>query len=209
MNPDDPILNPTPHRPPSSMRQHPMHEQSQSELLGSVTAITQSMADMDVEPRRNTREEVRIVREEDPMERRTTREEDRERRRARKAEVISGVISQEEDMRRLFEECEMSRDNCVILREALVFATPEGVLSDPVIQVCTLSFSPSYFGLLIGSGVFIGIPTKMHKISRNNRSPNRLGNRPSRSRAGRASLARRSWRIRTNDSGRTAPRCVV
>lgn len=162
MNPDDPILNPTPHRPPSSMRQHPIHGQSQSELVGEVTVagITQGVVGIEVDPwerdRRNTREEVRrlhedariphedartpreesrTIRDDEPRERRMTREEDRERRRTRKAQAISGVISKEEDMRRLFEECQMSKDNCMILREALAFATPEGVTLDPVIQV--------------------------------------------------------------------------
>ncbi|QRW10666.1 TOM1-like protein 2 [Ceratobasidium sp. AG-Ba] len=119
---DDPILNPTPYRPPSSMRHHSMNEHSQIDLNGSVTAISQGMAEVVVDPAR---------------ERNNTKEEDRERRREksrRKNDMMAGVISLEEDMRRLFEECEISRDNCKILAEALVYATPEILPSDPLIQ---------------------------------------------------------------------------
>jgi hypothetical protein len=105
------------------MRHHPTNEQSQVDLNSSVTAVTQTMADMEVDPARD---------------RRTTKEEERERRRERsqrKNEALSGVISVEEDMRRLFEECEISRDNCRILADSLVYATPEGIVENLLVQV--------------------------------------------------------------------------
>jgi hypothetical protein len=122
INPDDPILNPTPHRPPSSLRQYPPTEPVQPDLATGVATITQGIANVVVEP---------------VMERRDTRGEDRERRRerSRKAETTYGVISPEEDMRRLFEECEIARDNCRILGDSLVYATPDSVTVDPLIQV--------------------------------------------------------------------------
>jgi hypothetical protein len=112
------------------MRHHPINEQSQVDLNSSVTAVTQTMADMEVDQTR---------------ERRVTKEEERERRREksqRKTEAISGIISLEEDMRRLFEECEISRDNCRILADSLVYATPEGIVEDPLIQVRSSPYPP-------------------------------------------------------------------
>lgn len=115
INPDDPILNPTPHRPPSSLRLHPA-EPAQPEIPSSVAAITHAISNIEVEPK----------------ERRDTQDT---RERPRKTESTYGVISPEEDMRRLFEECEIARDNCRILADSLVYATPESATVDPLIKV--------------------------------------------------------------------------
>lgn len=48
-----------------------------------------------------------------------------------------GIISPEEDRRRLFEECELARGNAQLLSNALVYASPEEVVNgNPVIKVC-------------------------------------------------------------------------
>ncbi|KAG8681829.1 hypothetical protein FRC08_015372 [Ceratobasidium sp. 394] len=110
------------------MRHHPINEQSQVDLNSTITAVTETLADLDVDPAKEKERE---------RERRNTKEEDRERRREksrRKNEAVLGVIPPEEDMRRLFEECEISRDNCRILGESLVYATTETILEDPIIQ---------------------------------------------------------------------------
>ncbi|KAG9125410.1 hypothetical protein FRC07_007709 [Ceratobasidium sp. 392] len=122
LNPDDPILNPTPHRPPSSMRHHTLNGQSQIDLNSSVTAVTETMADVALEPTR---------------EKKNTKDDSRERKREkskRNNDAMLGIISQEEDTRRLFEECEISRDNCKILADSLVYATPESISGDTLIQ---------------------------------------------------------------------------
>jgi len=46
-----------------------------------------------------------------------------------------GLISLEEDMRRLFEECEVAVYNTRILNEALAYGTPESFRRNPVIKV--------------------------------------------------------------------------
>ena len=45
------------------------------------------------------------------------------------------LIPPEEDMRRLFEECEVALYSCRILNEALAYATPESFRKNPVIKV--------------------------------------------------------------------------
>jgi hypothetical protein len=52
-----------------------------------------------------------------------------------------GLIPFEEDMRRLFEECEVAVYNSRILNEALAFGTPESFRRNPVIKVCILRIS--------------------------------------------------------------------
>ncbi|KAH7345763.1 hypothetical protein B0J17DRAFT_49260 [Rhizoctonia solani] len=120
---DDPILNPTPHRPPSSLRNLPPNEPVQPDVMSNVAAVTQGLNRVELEPA-------------PVIQRRNTRDGDRERRRERVHNVEStyGVISPEEDMRRLFEECEIARDNCRILADSLVYATPESVTSNTVIK---------------------------------------------------------------------------
>ncbi|CAE6409330.1 unnamed protein product [Rhizoctonia solani] len=120
---DDPILNPTPHRPPSSLRNLPPNELVQPDVVPNIGTITNSLARVELEPT-------------PVMQRRNTRDGERERRRERVHNVEStyGVISPEEDMRRLFEECEIARDNCRILADSLVYATPESITSNTVIK---------------------------------------------------------------------------
>ncbi|EUC55427.1 Tom1l2 protein [Rhizoctonia solani AG-3 Rhs1AP] len=89
---DDPILNPTPHRPPVELEPAPV------------------------------------------IQRRNTRDGERRRERVQNVESTYAVISPEEDMRRLFEECEIARDNCRILADSLVYATPESITSNNVIK---------------------------------------------------------------------------
>lgn len=48
------------------------------------------------------------------------------------------VISATEDMRRLFEECEIGKGNAQLLNQALTFARPDE-LDGPVISVCNRS----------------------------------------------------------------------
>ncbi|KAG8908981.1 hypothetical protein FRB99_000084 [Tulasnella sp. 403] len=45
-----------------------------------------------------------------------------------------GIIPPEEDIRRLFEECEMAKGNAVLLSNALTFAKPEDVATSPLIR---------------------------------------------------------------------------
>ncbi|CEL60333.1 TOM1-like protein 2 OS=Xenopus laevis GN=tom1l2 PE=2 SV=1 [Rhizoctonia solani AG-1 IB] len=120
---DDPILNPTPHRPPSSLRQLTTNELVQPEVPPNVTIVTQGIAKVELEPT-------------PPGERRSARDDERERRRdrGRNAESTYGVISPEEDIRRLFEECEIARDNCRILADSLVYATPDSITANTVIK---------------------------------------------------------------------------
>ncbi|KAJ1302176.1 hypothetical protein OPQ81_001004 [Rhizoctonia solani] len=120
---DDPILNPTPHRPPSSLRHLHPSEPVHPEVVPNVTAVTQGLTRVELEP-------VPVI------ERRNTRDGERERRRERahNTESTYGVISPEEDMRRLFEECEIARDNCRILADSLVYATPDSITSNPLIK---------------------------------------------------------------------------
>lgn len=40
-----------------------------------------------------------------------------------------GIISPEEDMRRLFEECKIAKNNAALLNNALTFAKPEEVVA--------------------------------------------------------------------------------
>jgi len=47
----------------------------------------------------------------------------------------SGLIALEEDMRRLFEECEVALHNTRILNEALVYSTPKSFSINPFIKV--------------------------------------------------------------------------
>lgn len=49
-----------------------------------------------------------------------------------------GLIPPEEDMRRLFEECEVAVYSSRILNEALVYGTPESFRKNPVIKVSML-----------------------------------------------------------------------
>lgn len=158
INPDDPILNPTPYRPPSSIRQYPITEPVQPELVPGVAAITQNMANIAMEPVMGQREMPEEGRE-------------RRRERSRQPETTYGVISQEEDMRRLFEECEIARDNCRILADSLVYATPEGVTVEPVIQVGSNLIFLQLFRAH-HSRKFTGVPDKVHKIARNYRRAN-------------------------------------
>ncbi|KAG8715352.1 hypothetical protein FRC11_004522 [Ceratobasidium sp. 423] len=120
---DDPILNPTPHRPPSSLRHLPPGEPVQPDIPPNVVAVTQGLTRVELEPAPR-------------IERRNTRNGEPERRRERPRDVESayGVISPEEDMRRLFEECDIARDNCRILADSLVYATPESITSNTVIK---------------------------------------------------------------------------
>ncbi|CAE6513328.1 unnamed protein product [Rhizoctonia solani] len=120
---DDPILNPTPHRPPSSLRHLPPSEPIQPDIVPNVATVTQGLTRVELEPAPG-------------IERRNTRDGERDRRRERPRNVEStyGVISPEEDMRRLFEECEVARDNCRILADSLVYATPESITSNTVIK---------------------------------------------------------------------------
>ena len=53
---------------------------------------------------------------------------------SRSRNVQSQVIPIHEDMRRLFEECEIGRGNAQLLNQALTFARPDE-LSGPVITV--------------------------------------------------------------------------
>jgi hypothetical protein len=74
-----------------------------------------------------------------PMkDRRDMQEEDQEHRQERghKAKrTHTRIISLEEHMQRLFDECEIAHDNCRILEDALVYAIPETMALDPLIQV--------------------------------------------------------------------------
>ena len=47
-------------------------------------------------------------------------------------------IPPDEDMRRLFEECDVALHNVRILNEALAFATPDSFRSNAVIKVCMI-----------------------------------------------------------------------
>ena len=46
-----------------------------------------------------------------------------------------GIIPPEEDMRRLLQECDVAKNNAQVLSQALPFATPATLATDPVIQV--------------------------------------------------------------------------
>ncbi|CAE6471140.1 unnamed protein product [Rhizoctonia solani] len=120
---DDPILNPTPHRPPSSLRQLSPNELVQPEVTPNIAIVTQGLTKVELEPT-------------PPLERRSARDDERERRRdkARNAESTYGVISPEEDIRRLFEECDIARDNSRILADSLVYATPDSIATNTVIK---------------------------------------------------------------------------
>ena len=50
------------------------------------------------------------------------------------------VISPDEDMRRLFEECEMAKNNAQVLSHSLTFALPEELGANPLIVVRYLLF---------------------------------------------------------------------
>lgn len=122
LDPDDPILIPTPRRASASHRRNPIGESSQPELATGVAAITQHMADAGMQPAGEQRE---------------MREEGREHRResSHQGETTYDVTSLEEDRRRLLEECEIARDYCRNLEESLIYATPESVTEEPSIQV--------------------------------------------------------------------------
>ena len=51
-----------------------------------------------------------------------------------------GIIPPEEDMRRLLQECDVARNNAQVLSQALPFATPNTLGSDPLIQVNLAGF---------------------------------------------------------------------
>ncbi|CAE6417258.1 unnamed protein product [Rhizoctonia solani] len=119
---DDPILNPTPHRPPSSLRHFSPNEHAQPDLVPNIATVTQGLTRVELEPA-------------PVMQRRNTRDGgERRRERVQNVESTYAVISPEEDMRRLFEECEIARDNCRILADSLVYATPESITSNNVIK---------------------------------------------------------------------------
>ncbi|CAE6538926.1 unnamed protein product [Rhizoctonia solani] len=117
---DDPILNPTPHRPPSSLRHFPPNEHPQSDAAANIAIVTQDLTRVGLEPP--------VIR------RRNTQNGERRQDRVRDARSAYGVISPEEDIRRLFEECEIARDNSRILADSLVYATPESITSNNVIK---------------------------------------------------------------------------
>ncbi|CAE6464433.1 unnamed protein product [Rhizoctonia solani] len=117
---DDPILNPTPYRPPSSLRHFPPNDHPQPDPAPNVVAVTQGLTRVELEP--------------PPLiERRNTRDGER-RRGVQRVESTYGIISPEEDIRRLFEECKIAQDNCRILADSLVYATPDSVTSNTVIK---------------------------------------------------------------------------
>ncbi|CAE6339618.1 unnamed protein product [Rhizoctonia solani] len=120
---DDPILNPTPHRPPSSLRQLAPNELVQPDIQANIAGVTEGLAKVELEPAH-------------PAERRSAHDGERDQRRDRNRNTQStyGVISPEEDMRRLFEECEIARDNCRILADSLVYATPDSIATNTVIK---------------------------------------------------------------------------
>lgn len=129
MVPDDPILSPTPHRSSNSTCRDILHDEPRpSDFADGVTASVQNMTNSDVKPldRRNARKEA-------PRNKRATQEESRERSSTSEVATITGLISQQEDMLRLFEECEISRDHCMIPREAWTSAKRKGSF-DPVIS---------------------------------------------------------------------------
>lgn len=69
-------------------------------------------------------------------EQRDPRDTQRDRRRDRES-VQNLVVPLEEDMRKLFEECEMARGNAQLLMNSLTYAKPEDLYGDggTVIQV--------------------------------------------------------------------------
>jgi len=62
-----------------------------------------------------------------------------------------GVLSKEEDMQKLLEECKNGKDNVQLLNQLLTFARP-GDLSEPVIRASSTSFY-IYIYLIMGSGI--------------------------------------------------------
>lgn len=69
-----------------------------------------------------------------------------------------GIISPQEDMRRLFEECELARGNAQMLSNAVVFAKPEEVLNGTagvinvriMTKLCQCSKAECSVGCVIG-----------------------------------------------------------
>ena len=59
-------------------------------------------------------------------------------RRSKDQRIISP--EEEEDVRRLFEECEMAKNNAQVLSHSLTFARPEELGTDQLIVVCYFLF---------------------------------------------------------------------
>ncbi|KDN33953.1 hypothetical protein RSAG8_12952, partial [Rhizoctonia solani AG-8 WAC10335] len=84
----DPILNPTPHRPLSSLRYFPPNEHVQLDVVPNIVTVTQGL--------------TRVAPEPAPLvERKNTRDGERRRDRVQNVESTYGLISPEENMRRL------------------------------------------------------------------------------------------------------------
>ncbi len=54
---------------------------------------------------------------------------------ASRKQSTNGVISYEEDVRRLFQECNIGKGNAQLLSEALAFAAPEDLREKEIIKV--------------------------------------------------------------------------
>ncbi|KAF8755442.1 GAT domain [Rhizoctonia solani] len=110
---DDPILNPGPPGPAPSLRRPSPNGPIQHRIYSNA----------ELEPAH-------------PVERRSALNGEREQRRDRNLDTRPNysAVSPEEDVRQLFEECEIARDNCRILADSLVYATPDSIATDTVIK---------------------------------------------------------------------------
>ncbi|KAF8700054.1 GAT domain, partial [Rhizoctonia solani] len=110
---DDPILNPSPPGPASSLRRPSPNRPIQHRIHSNA----------ELEPAH-------------PVERRSALNGEREQRRDRNLDTRPNysAVSPEEDVRQLFKECEIARDSCRILADSLVYATPDSIATDTVIK---------------------------------------------------------------------------
>lgn len=67
---------------------------------------------------------------------------------ASRKQSSNGVISYEEDVRRLFQECNIGKGNAQLLSEALAFAAPEDLKEKEIIKVPLVYFSFDVFSAL-------------------------------------------------------------